>query len=172
VLDTVRKHAHGADAGAAPATHERVAPGSAAPARDRTAPSATVPPGSIDAMSHAEKIQVALHGNRDQRNAILRDNNRTLHPYVLKNPQLTVEDVLAIAKNPQMHPELLKQVADRKEWLQNAQIALALARNPKTPGTIAVRALDFAPADALRQIAKGTGAPPNVIQAARKKVLK
>lgn len=147
----------------APARHERL---------DRTTTSTTPPPrAQPDEPSNAEKIQLALHGNRDQRNAILRDRNRMLHAYVLKNPGLNVDDVLAIAKNPQMGPELFKQIAERPDWLQRSQIALALARNPKVPTDVAVRALAFVPPDALRQIAKGTGAPPAVVTAARKRVL-
>lgn len=160
-------HDHGAGG---PARHERI--DQAERARPATVqPPATAPPPP-DKLSHAAKIQMALHGNRDQRNAILRDTNRMLHPYVLKNPQITVEDVLAIVKNAQSSPELLKQIAERSEWLQRPQIALGLARNPKSPATVAVRALDYVPIDAVRQIAKGTGVLPHVAQAARKKVIK
>src|SRR5438874_971237 len=119
----------------------------------------------------AQKIQMALHGNRDQRNAILRDTNRTLHAYVLKNPQINLDDILAMAKNTQLAPDVYKQIAQRKEWFQHHQVALALVRNPKTPPDIAVRALDFIPNDALRQFAKGIGALPHVATAARKKVI-
>jgi hypothetical protein len=91
---------------------------------------------------------------------------------VLKNPQVTAEDVLAIAKTATASGELLKQIGERREWLQKPQIALALARNPKTPGDLAIRALDYIGIDALRQIAKGQGAMPHVVQAARKKVIK
>ena len=160
----VRKHASGQDApGAAPARHERVG------AEPAARPAPAVP--AIETMTTAQKIQLALHGNRDQRNAILRDTNRTLHAYVLKNPQIHVDDVLAMAKNTQLGPEVYKQIAERREWFQRPQIALALARNPKVPPDVGVRALDYVPADALRQIAKGTGAMPHVVTAARKKVL-
>jgi hypothetical protein len=119
----------------------------------------------------AEKIQRALHGTRDERNAILRDRDRTLHPFVLKNPQLNAEDVATIAKNAQMTSDLLQQIAERKEWFQRPAIALALARNPKTPPDLAVRALEHVPLEALRQMAKGVGVLPHVTQAARKKIL-
>ena len=172
LLEEVRRHAGAgrADAGAGDAHHERLGTDTEAPpvARTRTTTSGQ----SADTLSQAEKIQLALHGNRDQRNAILRDSNRTLHQYVLKNPQVNADDVLAIAKNAQMTPELLKMISDRKEWFQRPQIALALARNPKTPPEVAVRALDHVPMDALRQLAKGTGAMPHVVAAARKKVVK
>jgi hypothetical protein len=66
----------------------------------------------------------------------------------------------------------LKQVADRREWFQRPQVAQALARNPKTPPEVAVRALEYTPIDAVRQMAKGNGVLPHVAQAARKKVIK
>jgi hypothetical protein len=134
-------------------------------------PNSTPPPPIGDGATRAEKIQKALHGNRDERNAILRDRDRTLHPFVLKNPQLNAEDVVAIAKNAQMTPEMLKQIGDRKEWFQRPAIALALARNPKTPPDLAVRALDHVPIDGVRQMAKGAGVLPHIAQAARKKLL-
>jgi len=118
-----------------------------------------------------EKVQKALHGTREERNAILRDRDRTLHPFVLKNPQLDADDVVGIAKNPQMTSDMLQQIGDHKEWLQRASVALALARNPRTPPELAVRALDHVSLEALRHIAKGSGVPPNVTAAARKKLL-
>jgi hypothetical protein len=156
----------GREGGGAPARHERVRAPTLLPP-----PSAPAVP-QTEKLTHAAKIQLALHGNRDQRNAILRDTNRTLHPYVLKNPQITIEDVLAIVKNAQSSPELLKQVSERRDWFQRPQIAFALARNPKSPPEVAVRALDYAPIDAVRQMAKGGGVLPHVAQAARKKVIK
>jgi hypothetical protein len=134
------------------------------------APSAPVRAPSEEP-TQAQKIQLALHGTRDQRNAILRDRNRGLHAFVLKNPGLTIDDVLAIAKNRQMGPEMYKQISERPEWFQRPQVALELARNPKVPGEIAIRALAHVAPDALRQLAKGAGAPPHVVQAARKKVV-
>ena len=128
-------------------------------------------PGPGARASTAEKIQRALHGSSDDRAAILRDQNRTLHAYVLKSPQVTIDEVTAWAKNPQMSVEFLKLIAERKEWLSRPAIALALARNPKTPPEIGLRSLEYVPMDALRQMAKGTGAPPHIVQAARKKVI-
>jgi len=159
----------GKDTGTTAAKHERFDTVAPPGEPTRVARSTTQP---IEAMSHAEKIQLALHGNRDQRMALLRDPNRALHQYVLKNPQTNADDVLTIAKNAQMSADLLKQIGERREWFQRPQIALALARNPKTPPDLAVRALEYVPMDALRQMAKGVGALPHVAAAARKKVIK
>ncbi len=172
--------AGGSDApGAVAARHERIDPGAEQGAEhahesDRPPSASARPPvggQALDGLTNAQKIHMAMHGTRDERNAILRDRNRTLHPFVLKNPQLGADDVLEICKNAQIAAEMLKQVATHKEWFQRPAIALALARNPKTPPALAVRALDHVSDDALRMMAKGTGVLPHVAQAARKKVI-
>lgn len=156
----------------------RSSPAIATPPAERSSPAIKRPPTDphdtpirSEAPSRMEKVQLALHGTRDERNAILRDRDRTLHAFVLKNPQLDADDVVAIAKNPQMAPDLLTQIGERKEWFHRPAVALALARNPKTPPDLAMRALEHVQLEALRQMAKGAGVPPHVTQAARRKLL-
>ncbi len=164
--------ADGSDA--APARHERIGGDAAAtspvPAPAPASVAADVP-ASWDDLSPAEKMRLAQHGGRDERAAALRDRNRALHPHVLKNPRITLDEVVAIAKNAQAAPDLLRMLADRSEWMGRSSVADAIARNPKTPSEVAVRALAGCSAESLRQMAKGVGAPPNVVAAARKRVL-
>ncbi len=155
----VRALADAAPEGTGGATHEIVRP-SAAPKSRAAAQSA----------ASAEKIRLALHGTRDDRAAILRDQNRSFHAFVLKSPLVTPEEIAAWARNPQMGADFLKQIGERKDWLSRPAIAQALARNPKTPPDLAVRALEYVGMEALRQMAKG-GCPPHVTAAARKKVI-
>lgn len=119
----------------------------------------------------AEKIQQALRGNRDERAAIMRDGNPALQVHVLRNPGLQLDEVAAIAKMRTVTPELLKQIADKREWTQRPEIAIALVRNPKTPLPLAVRMLDFVSQQDLRQLAKDTNTRTPIQHAARKKVL-
>lgn len=136
---------------------------------------AAAPPAAAkrawDELPTTEKIRLALHGDRDDRAAVLRDKNRALHVNVLKNPHLTVEEVVAIAKSPQAGAELLEFIAGRSDWLGRAAVAEAVARNPKTPKDVAARAVQFVATEPLRQMAKGVGAPPHVTAAARKRLL-
>jgi hypothetical protein len=174
LVDQARRAAGGFDGPrAGPARHERIEPGDPAGAAAPPPPAARHEPAPPrgDGQSRNAKIQQALHGTRDERNAILRDRDRTLHAFVLKNPQLNADDVVTIAKNAQLAPDLLKQIGERREWFQRPAIALALARNPKTPPELAVRALEHIPVEAVRQMAKGVGVLPHVTQAARKKLL-
>ncbi len=141
-----------------PPTHEL------APATPRTPP----PRATADT---AAKIQLALHGNRDDRARVLRDLNKMLHPYVLRNPGLGLDEVIAIVKMTTVSPELLRQIGERKEWAQRPEVAIALVRNPKVPTPMAVRLLDYVSPVELRQLAKDTRTRPAVQQAARKKVV-
>jgi hypothetical protein len=118
-----------------------------------------------------DKVTIALRGNRDERFAILRDNNPALHTHVLRNPGLQLDEVAAIAKMRTVSPELLKQIADKREWAQRPEIAVALVRNPKTPVPLAIRLLDYVPATELRQLAKDQHTRTPIQQAARKKVV-
>jgi len=135
------------------------------------APSPAAAKRSWEDLSTTEKMRLALHGDRDERAAVLRDKNRSLHVNVLKNPHLTVEEVVAIAKNPQTGAELLEFIAGRGDWVGRAAVAEAVARNPKTPKEVAARAVQFVATEPLRQMAKGVGAPPHVTAAARKRLL-
>lgn len=122
--------------------------------------------------SQHEKIQIALHGKRDERALIIRDPTaKPLHPYVLKNPQLQMDEVAAIASLRSVAPETLKLIASRTEWSRRPDVASALVRNPKTPVQIAIQLVPFVPQNDLRQIAKSSSLRAPIVKAVRKKVL-
>ena len=131
------------------------------------------PPGPLTerlkAMSPQEKMQLALSGSRDERTVLLRDNNKMIHLFVLKNPRIGLDEVQAAAKLPLLSPDALKMIAEHREWSGNPTVCTALVRNPKTPLPLALRLMDRVPMSDLRAIAKG-GARDQVVNAARKKI--
>ena len=131
------------------------------------------PPASVSErlkkMTVTEKMQLALSGSRDERAALLRDTNKSLHLFVFKNPRLGLDEVQAAVKMPQLSPEAIKLVCEHREWGSNATVCAALVRNPKTPMPLALRMLERVPMTELKAIAKG-GARDALVHAARKKV--
>ncbi|HEU0034097.1 MAG TPA: hypothetical protein VFQ53_25895 [Kofleriaceae bacterium] len=123
------------------------------------------------AQQQAQKIQLALHGDKNQRMAILRENNRLLHSYVLKNPQLQLDEVVFIAKQPTVGADLLTAIAARRDWAERPEVAIAIVRNPKTPIPLAVRMLDHVGPGELRSLAKQGNVRDQIRAAARKKVV-
>lgn len=131
------------------------------------------PPGPLSErlkkMTVNEKMQLALTGTRDERMALFRDTNKSLHIFVLKNPRIGLDEIQAAAKSPMVSPDALKMIAEHREWGSNAIVAASLVRNPKTPMPLAMRMLEKVPMSDLKQIAKG-GARDQLVHAARKKL--
>ena len=120
-------------------------------------------------MTAPQKMALALSGSREERFALMRDQNKVLHVYVLKNPRIGVDEVAYAAKLPSFSPDALKLIAENREWGGNATVCIALVRNPRTPLPIALRLLDKIPLSEVRALAKG-GARDQIVHAARKKV--
>jgi len=128
--------------------------------------------GRVRAAAQHEKIQIALRGTRDERAAILRDPTaRSVHPYVLRNPQLGIDEVAMIAGMRSIAPDVLKQIAERREWAQRAEVASALVRNPKTPVPLAIRMVAWVPLTELRQLAKASSLRGPILREIRKRVI-
>jgi len=119
----------------------------------------------------AKQIQQALHGNKDERAAIIRGVNKQLHPFVLKNPQLGADEVLGFAKMATIGADLLAQIAARRDWAARPDIAIALVRNPKISVGVAVKLLEHVAVADLRQLAKDSRTRTPIQQAARKRVI-
>ncbi len=131
------------------------------------------PPGPLSErlkkMTVNEKMQLALTGTRDERMALFRDTNKSLHIFVLKNPRIGLDEIQGAAKSPMVSPDALKMIAEHREWGSNAIVAASLVRNPKTPMPLAMRMLEKVPMSDLKAIAKG-GARDQLVHAARKKL--
>ncbi|MBI4495781.1 MAG: hypothetical protein HY697_02490 [Deltaproteobacteria bacterium] len=93
-------------------------------------------------MSIPEKVRLALVGNREARNILIREHNRVVPLAVLRSPRLTDKDVLNYAQQRNLDEEVFTAIAQNKKWMQNYPIKLALAANPKTPLPLALKLLD------------------------------
>jgi len=119
----------------------------------------------------AEQLQRALYGGRDDRAAVIREGSASLQTQVLRNPGLQLDEIASIARMRTVSVELLKIIAEKREWATRPEIAIALVRNPKTPVPLAVRLLDHVSREELRQLAKDGNTRAPIMNAARKKVL-
>ena len=114
----------------------------------------TSPIFRIRELEAPQRIQLALKADRGERVILSRDTMAPVLLNLLSNPQLDSENVLAIAKSPYASPDILQRIASDRRWLANADIRIALVRNPKTPTPIAQRLLETLPLNELRTLAK------------------
>lgn len=87
----------------------------------------------ISMMNTSEKIKLALLGDRNERNILIRDPNKIVALAVLESPKVTESEIESITKMRSVSDEVLKKIGTTKEWIKNYQIACALVKNPKTP---------------------------------------
>lgn len=139
--------------------------------REETLPEARSLYARILTMGIAEKIKLALRGNRDARSILIRDTNKLIRRLVLQNPRISDAEVIAVARNRTADDELLRMIAEKREWSRNYQIRLALATNPKTPLVIALKQVGALGEKDLRLIAKSKNVPGGVAAQARRLLL-
>src|SRR5213593_4932558 len=122
-------------------------------------------------MSMAEKIKLALRGNRDARMILIRDNNKLLRRFVLLNPRIGEDEVIAVTRNKSADDELLRMIAERREWMRNYQVRLGLATNPKARLPVALKQIATLEERDLRLIAKSRNVPAAIAAQARRVLL-
>lgn len=118
----------------------------------------------------AAGIRSARFGTKDERQAIMRGSDRALQRHVLKNPGIGIDELILIARSPTTGPDLLKAIAERKEWTARPEIALALLRNPRSPLPVATRMVDIVSLSELRPIVRAATLRTPIVQAARRRL--
>jgi hypothetical protein len=130
------------------------------------------PPANLYAqilrMGIAEKLKLALRGNRDARMILIRDTNKLLRRFVLLNPRIGEDEVISLTRNKSADDELLRMVTDRREWMRNYQVRLGLATNPKSPLLIALKQVGTLGERDLRMIARSKNVPVAIASQARR----
>jgi hypothetical protein len=116
--------------------------------------------GQIMKMSVSEKVKLAMVGNREARNILIKDTNRIILSAVINSPKLSEDDVLMYASNRSLADEVIKLISMKKEFLQNYKIKLALVTNPKTPAAISLKLLNYIMEKDLRSISKNRNVNP------------
>jgi hypothetical protein len=119
-------------------------------------------------MEIAKKIKLALRGNQDARLILIRDTNKLIRRFVLMNPRIGENEIIAIVRNKSADDELLRMITERRDWMRLYQVRLGLATNPKTVLPVALRMIGMLDDRDLRQVAKSKNVPQVVAAHARR----
>lgn len=104
----------------------------------------------IAAMTVPEKVELASKGNREVRRILSRDASSMVARAVIGSPRLSEEDVIAFASSSLTNEEILRAVADNRQWTSNRQVVSAIVQNPRTPPHAAIRFLSAFAKNELR----------------------
>jgi len=126
----------------------------------------------IRGMSVPARVKLALTGNKEARQILARDAVRLVQTCVLRNPRVTLEEALMMAKNRSLHGDLLRMIADQREWVRHYAVRLALVQNPKTPLQIALNLLTGVQERDMRLIARSKNVSSVLQQQARRTLMR
>ncbi len=84
-------------------------------------------------MKMKDRMQMAMKGDREARNVLIRDPNRIIAQAVIQNPKITEQEVEKISTMKTVPDDVLRQIANNRKWVRNYNIMHKLAQNPRTP---------------------------------------
>lgn len=123
----------------------------------------------VHRMNVSEKIKLALLGNKEARDMLLKDSNKLISSTVLKNPRITEDEIIKVVNSRSISDDILRQVAHNKEWLKKYQIKLGMVNNPKTPLMVSLGLMNQLNTKDIQRIAKSKNVS-SVLSATAKKM--
>lgn len=84
-------------------------------------------------MSVSEKVRLAFKGDKSERAILVRDRNKLICTAVLRNGRITELEVESFAAARNVEDEVLRIIAQNRQWMSKYSIVSALVRNPKAP---------------------------------------
>jgi hypothetical protein len=124
----------------------------------------------IQRMTVAERIKLAMLGNKEVRGILIRDPARAVQIAVLSNPRLTDSEIERFASSRSVDDEVIRLILNNRDWMKRYAIKLALVKNPRTPVKESMRLLTHLMDKDLKDVARSKNLP-NVVVVAAKKLL-
>jgi hypothetical protein len=124
----------------------------------------------ISQLSIPQKIRLATLGNAFARSTLIRDSNKQVALAAIKSPGITDNEAVKYAANRALADDVIRVIADKREWTRLYQVKLNLVTNPKCPLNAAMRFLPFLHDKDLRNLAKSKGIPSALAAQAKKLV--
>lgn len=84
-------------------------------------------------MGMKDRMKLAMKGNREARNVLIRDPNRIIALAVVQNPNITDQEIEKISLMKTVPEEVLRQIGKNRKWARKYVIIHNLAKNPRTP---------------------------------------
>jgi hypothetical protein len=125
----------------------------------------------IDKLTVPAKIRLALLGNGFHRAALIRDPMKMVAMATIKSPAVTEFEAANYARNQSLAEDVIRFIANKREWTKLYGTKVALCRNPKTPLPEAMRLMPFLRDKDLDRMIRSKGIPSAVVAQARKLML-
>jgi hypothetical protein len=124
----------------------------------------------IGQMSPGQKIALAMRGDRSARNLLIRDTNKLVAVATIRSPKITESEVIAAAQSRTVNEEVIRIIANNRDWVRKAPIRAALVFNPRTPIAKSMALMRTLDKRKLKELTRSTGIA-SALKAAAKRIL-
>lgn len=142
----------------------------ASPAPPPAAPGNVSDWDRLRGMSRTEKVLHAARAERGDRLILVQDGDPQVLYALLKNPRLTVDEVVRVAKSAYLTYQTAELLLKTSQWAASVEVRTALVHNPKTPQVFALRILPGLPEAEIKAIARGAATSMALKQAALRRL--
>lgn len=122
----------------------------------------------IGNMNVMQKVKLARFGNGEARNILVRDRNRIVSSAAIHSPKVKESEVLSFAKSRNIADEILRVIANNREWTRSHAVKMALVLNPKTPLPSSIKFVNHLSDQDLRGLMRSKDVPGQVSLQARR----
>ena len=84
-------------------------------------------------MGMKDRMKLAMKGDREARNILIRDPNRIVCQAVVNNPRITEQEIEKVSAMRSVTEDVLRNVANNRQWSRCYPVIHNLVRNPRTP---------------------------------------
>jgi len=109
----------------------------------------------IRGLSQMDKLLLAVKADGAERAILAQDNDPRVLLSLLRNPRLTVDEVVRVAKSSFLTFQIADVIMKAPQWSGNLDVRIALIHNPKTPPAFQMRILPTLPEAEIRSVARG-----------------
>lgn len=124
------------------------------------------------AMTVSQKIRKAMLGTSSERAFLVRDRNRLVAVAAVRSPMIQENEVARFASSRNVNDDVLRIIAQNREWMGKHTIKLALVQNPRTPFVYVSRLIPHLLEHELKALAKSKNVPGQVSTAARQQLMR
>ena len=122
----------------------------------------------FDELKIFEKVRLATVGNAHCRQVLIRDTNRVVAMAAVRSPSITDGEIVAAVANRAVCEDVIRFIANSREYTKDYAVKQALVNNPKCPLAASLRLLAFLRPDDLKALARSRNVPGALATAAHK----
>jgi len=124
----------------------------------------------IAQMTISQKIRRATLGTGAERLLLVRDTNRLVATAAATSPMLNENDAVRIAASRSVSEDVLRIIAQNRDFTRNYQVKLNLVGNPRTPFSFSSRLIPLLRDNDLRILSRSKNVPGAVTTAVKQQM--